>query len=73
MPLYREDFDHPRDRCTAPGCDHTLEDGDLYIHSVCHPSVPTWARYRGDVLTIECAACERVIGSFVIASREQDP
>lgn len=72
MPLYREDFEGDGARCTVPGCEHGGDTCELYLHSVCHPCAPTWARVRGDVLTIECAICRRKIGAFVLASRAHD-
>ena len=72
MPLYREDLDAPDMVCSIEGCGCGQESGPVYLHSACHPTHPTWASYRGDVLTIECAACKRKIASFVIASREHD-
>ena len=71
MPLYREDLDHPRIACAVPGCRDTHSHGeDLWIHPSCHLDSPTWVRYRGDVLTVQCARCDRDIVSLVVASRE---
>ena len=38
-----------------------------YIHSKCHPSVPTWVRVnKDDVIEILCAECNKLITSFTI-------
>lgn len=68
-PLYREDLDRPSAVCAAPGCNTTPADEDLWIHPTCHLDSPTWVRYRGDVLTVQCARCERDVLSLVVASR----
>ena len=42
-------------------CDNT---GPMYVHSRCHPNVPTWAILTGELLSIQCAYCKRVIVRF---------
>jgi hypothetical protein len=55
--------------CENPDCDHR-EDPELFLHSVCHPNVPTWVSYDRLVgaLTVRCADCERVV--VVVAVQE---
>ena len=73
MPIYREDLETPQARQCIPGCDAIHTDDDMWFHASCHLDSPTWARYRGDVLTIQCARCKRDIVSVVIASRDHEP
>jgi hypothetical protein len=47
-------------------CGGCGDDGSLYLHSRCHPGVPTWAVLSGDVLTVECAQCEKVVVRFKV-------
>lgn len=72
MAYYREDLELLL-RCDGPSCPRTHRTDEIYFHSACHLDSPTWARYRGDILTIECARCGRYIASVVVASREHDP
>ncbi len=73
MPIYREDLERPPICCGVPGCNKTHEDEDMWIHPSCHVDSPTWVRYRGDVMTIQCARCERDIVSVVVASQHAEP
>ena len=78
MPIYREDLDAATACQHCPDCNATTPDvppgeGDRWIHPTCHIDSPTWARYAGDVLTIQCARCKLDIVSIVIASRESEP
>ena len=70
MPLYREDFE--QSRCDCASCRETQHSSEMYFHPRCHPQSPTWVRYRGDVLTVECAKCRREVVAVVVASRAQD-
>jgi predicted RNase H-like HicB family nuclease len=36
----------------------------MYVHSRCHPRVPTWAILTGELLSIQCAYCKRTIVRF---------
>jgi hypothetical protein len=47
-------------------CEECGDDGSLYLHSRCHPEVPTWGVLSGDVLTLECAECQQVVARFTI-------
>jgi len=67
MALYREDIE--QFRCDFPGCPETPHTDEIYFHPRCHLESPTWAHYRGDVLTIECAQCGREVATIVVASR----
>jgi len=51
-------------------CDQCGDDSSLYLHSRCHTSAPTWAVLTGDVLTLECARCQKVITRFRVAPEE---
>jgi hypothetical protein len=67
--LHREDLDALTNRCSVPGCTRTRHDGEIWLHSRCHPSAPTWACYRGGRLRIECARCKRPIATIKVARR----
>lgn len=56
MPMSRE----------IPRCEECGDDGSLYLHGRCHPEAPTWSILTGDVLTIECAQCKKVIVRFYV-------
>jgi hypothetical protein len=62
-----EDLD--RLGCDVAGCDHTTHDGEVYLHSRCHPDVPTWSSYRAGVLSVWCAACGRQVCAVAVAPR----
>ncbi len=47
-------------------CEECGDDGSLYLHSRCHPEVPTWCVLSGDVLTLECAECQKVVERFTV-------
>jgi RNase P subunit RPR2 len=47
-------------------CDACGDDGSLYLHARCHMHSPTWAVLSGDVLTIECAECGKVVARFQV-------
>jgi len=53
-------------------CEECGSDGSLYLHSRCHTTVPTWAVLSGDILTIECALCKKVIVRFRVVAEEKD-
>lgn len=71
MPLYREDLE--LSHCDFPGCTETSHTDEIYFHPRCHFESSTWVRYRGDVLTIECAVCGKEVASIVVASRAHEP
>ena len=48
-------------------CGECGDEVSLYLHGRCHPSSPTWAVLSGDVLTIECAQCKKVVVRLKIA------
>ncbi len=70
MPYYREDLDPSR--CSLPGCDRSQHENEIYFSSQCHFGQPMWVRYRGDVLTVECSVCKKVVVAVVIASRADE-
>lgn len=51
--------------CAMPDCDCGDE---LYMHSRCHPGLPTWAVYSHGVLRIECADpdCKKLICEIAV-------
>lgn len=60
------------------GCQHRHHAGDepcveLYLHSRCHPDLPTWAVYNKatGVLTVECASCKATVARLRIAEDER--
>ena len=65
QPLTRKDLDPLV--CATPGCDC---EGDLVLHSRCHPDAATWAKYNKGTgnLELSCAVCEHVIAVIGVAS-----
>jgi hypothetical protein len=59
--------------CETPGCDHTTHDG-LYLHSNCHPEMPTWTHYNAvsGTLRIECALCGHPIVRIAVSPGPAD-
>lgn len=54
--------------CAIPDCDHSQHRGGaLYLHSRCHPSSPTWARYDNGLVIVECAICREEIARAKVA------
>lgn len=51
--------------CGIPGCTHS--EHPLYLHSRCHPDVPTWARYEDGEVIITCAKCVKVVAVIEVA------
>ena len=47
-------------------CEVCGYDSSIYLHGRCHPDAPTWAVISGDVLTIECADCGKVVARFFV-------
>lgn len=47
---------------------------ELYIHSNCHPSSPTWTKISGDndILSVECAECHNSILAFDLSKIVKD-
>ncbi len=64
---FAEDLD--RLGCIVPGCDHTTHDGEIYLHSRCHPDASTWTSYRAGVLSVSCAVCRLQICAVAVATR----
>lgn len=53
-------------------CDE--EHDEVFIHSRCHPSAPTWVRVTPHEVIIECAECEEEItrgGGFFLADPDR--
>ena len=46
------------------GCEH--ESNEFYFHSECHPSSPTWLRWKNGIYDLICAECEKIIIRNVI-------
>jgi hypothetical protein len=71
MREYRLDFAEDLDKigCKVPGCDHSGDRGETYLHSRCHMDAPTWSSYRAGVLTITCSVCGRVVSAIAVARR----
>ena len=68
MPLYREDLE-ALGACSIPGCGADHRHGEIFFHPTCHPDSGCWVHYRGDVLTVRCAACRGHVASLVVASK----
>lgn len=51
--------------CVTPECTH--EDGAYFLHSNCHPRVPTWAMYQHGAVTIICAECHKIVCQIAVA------
>lgn len=45
-------------------CEECGDNGSLYLHGRYHPRSATWALLTGDVLTIQCAQCAKVVVRF---------
>ncbi|HEX5135583.1 MAG TPA: hypothetical protein VFY93_01295 [Planctomycetota bacterium] len=71
MREYRLDFADDLDKlgCQVPGCDHSGERGETYLHSRCHFNAPTWTSYRAGVLTVSCSVCGGVVSAIAVARR----
>lgn len=66
MALTRAQLDHMT--CGNPDCTDSHEGDPLFLHSECHPGVPTWAEYENGELKVTCAACGKQVA--VIAVRD---
>jgi len=64
---FAEDLDQRR--CSCRGCGRTTRESEIYMHSRCHPSAPTWSSYRAGVLSLWCAACDRLVCAIAVARR----
>ena len=42
----------------------------LFLHSDCHPDMPTWASYKDGAVTIVCAECGTFIISILVAGND---
>lgn len=60
--IYKEDLDTMQ-------CNTGHEGKGVWIHSLCHITVPTWVRYEDGVLIIRCAACNKVICEVGVAEK----
>jgi len=71
MREHQLDFAEDLDKlgCQVPGCDHSGERGETFLHSVCHFEAPTWTSYRAGVLTISCSVCGRSVSAIAVARR----
>lgn len=47
-------------------CEECGDDGTLYLSPRCHVGSPVFCYLTGDVLTIECAMCRRIVGRLNI-------
>lgn len=47
--------------------------GGLYLHSRCHPGVPTWAVYEAGKLRIECSECGATVTTVLVADTDELP
>jgi hypothetical protein len=54
-------------------CERCGDDGSIYLHARCHPSSATWAVLTGDVLTIECAKCQKPVVRFKVELLRDEP
>jgi hypothetical protein len=67
---FAEDLDGVQ--CNVEGCDHASHDGEIFLHSRCHPQAPTWSSYRAGVMTVSCAVCGRHICAVAVATRDAE-
>ena len=58
-----------QDECACVECGST--EGEMYMHSRCHPNSPTWAVYFKDRNQVEiiCSVCEGHIITFSLSKR----
>lgn len=48
-------------------CGH--ESNEFYMHSICHPSSPTWIRWKDGIYDLICAECEKIIARNIIPTQ----
>ncbi len=58
--------------CGMPGCNHAAE--HVTFTSICHPTSPTWTRYRlsTGTLLVFCSVCGKGIADFKVAAEDPD-
>lgn len=61
--LFRDDLEN----LVSEHCGTTSE--EVFLHSECHPEMPTWAKYHDGKVTIICCECEQEIASFIVAEK----
>jgi hypothetical protein len=54
-------------------CDLCGDGGTIYLHARCHGVEPPWVCLTGDVLTLECSVCKRLVSRFRLAQEGTDP
>jgi hypothetical protein len=52
-------------KCQCQECG--TKEGEMYIHSRCHPDWPLWISVKEDVITVTCAECDSLVTTFKIA------
>lgn len=55
------------DSASCDGCDDPDCDGELFIHSRCHPEAAPWASYKDGVVTFACGECREPIVAIQVA------
>lgn len=66
--LYLEDL--MMMKCRAEGCDHTVHDMEMFLHSNCHLGEPVLVKFNGrkKSLEIKCSICNEFIIEIAVAS-----
>jgi len=49
-------------------CEECGDDGSVYLSPRCHPGYPLFCLLTGDVLSMECAECGRIVGRLRVVS-----
>jgi len=47
-------------------CEDCDSQGPLYLHARCHPAAPPWAILTGNVVTLECSECKRLVSRLQV-------
>ena len=69
-----DEIELPADLPLPQTCEHAHEpghvcEGGIYFGPRCHPGMPTFAGLAGDVLSLECSVCGRVVGRLRVTGQ----
>jgi hypothetical protein len=56
--------------CSDEDCSNTACSEQMFFHSPCHPTEPTWVMYDGEmrVLVVTCSVCNQPVATVKVAS-----
>jgi LSD1 subclass zinc finger protein len=54
-------------RCSVPDCE-----GELFLHSSCHPGTAVSVSYFDGALTVRCATCDAYVTTIAVADTPAD-